>query len=65
MPASPGSSPRPSSSTADPAALAEWQARRFRPLAPRSSPFDDDLPDDPLEAREESARILDALRSGE
>lgn len=64
MPGSRGSNPN----GAQPASLAEWQARRLEALRgspPSSVSYDDELPIDLLADPEETRRILDRLRSAE
>jgi len=61
MPASPGPEPRRSSGGADPAKLAEWEARTFGALRRHrdaTTPVDDELPDDPLADLEETRSAL-------
>jgi len=65
MPASPGNdSARRSSGGADPAKLAEWEARTFSALRRHrdaSTPVDDELPDDPLRDDAETKSALDRI----
>jgi hypothetical protein len=64
MPGSRGSNPN----GAQPANLADWQARRLeavRGRPARAVSYDDELPIDLLADPEETRRILDRLRSSE
>ena len=63
MPASRGDE-RPSSGGADREKLAEWESRTFgafRRQRDASTPFDDELPDDPLADLEETRSALRRL----
>ena len=56
---------RESRGKADPAALAEWEARTFTALRRHrdaATPIDDELPDDPLADLAETESALERLR---